>query len=60
MKREEFVENLSDSQIEQLIADILAEYDLINNNLHATPAVVWNTVTSAVVNLNPNQTKVYC
>ena len=53
MKREEFVENLSDSQIEQLIADILAEYDLINNNLHATPAVVWNTVTSAVVNLNP-------
>ena len=54
IKREEFVENLSDSQIELLIADFLAEYDLVNNNLRSVPAIVWNTVTSAVVNLNPS------
>lgn len=53
LKREDFAENLPDAQTERLITDILAEYDLINHNLHAIPAVVWNTMTSAVVNLNP-------
>lgn len=54
IKREEFVENLSDAQAEVLIADLLSDYDLVNNNLRSIPAVVWNTATSAVVNINPS------
>lgn len=52
VKKEQFVENFSDQHIEEIISNIIAEYDLINSNLRSVPAVVWNTMTASVINLN--------
>lgn len=52
VKQEQFIESASDEQIEELIINITDQYDVVNNNLRSVPAVVWNTLTCSVVNLN--------
>lgn len=53
LKSETFVEQLTDPEIEQLIADICDQFNLVNNNLSSIQSIVWNRLTCAVDGINP-------